>query len=127
MIRSLFAFVLVLATGCVGPPPVSAQTSFVLVRRGDDGLTIKIIDAVQAALLSSGRFVRGNDADQADVRIEFGGHAVWRRVGDRTDASIGLTLYRRDAFAAGTTIRCYEDELEVCGRAVLAFAEQHAG
>ncbi|HEX5005828.1 MAG TPA: hypothetical protein VFV70_01870 [Hyphomonadaceae bacterium] len=102
----------------------SEPTPFAFSRAGDDGLTLKISEAILDQLRSSGEFV---ESSQGEIRLHIDGHAAWRRVGDRVDASIRLNLYREGDWAAGATIQCYEDEVEVCGRAALEFARRYIG
>jgi hypothetical protein len=127
MIRHFIAHAFVFAAACahVSENP-DAPMLLEFSQRGDDGLTQKISEAILSHLLSSGEFVLDSVESSQVVRLEVNGHAIWRQDGDRVDATVGLKLHRADGLAAGTTVRCYEDQVEVCGRAALEFVRRIA-
>ncbi len=108
------------SSGCTTSKPV-APLVFDFVRRGDDGLTMRIGQAIVSELEASGEFVSRKVATESpNLQVQLNGHAISREVGGRVDASVALEVRRSDT-ASSTSIRCYADETVVCGRAALEF------
>ena len=98
------------------PAPIRILTG------GDDGLTQRLLDAIEERLRSSGRFAPSPVTSNSNVlRMTIPTHVQWEPVGNRTRVRYQLEFRRGETgeafgFFEGT---CWENELSVCARQAL--------
>ncbi len=87
---------------------------------GDDGLTLRLGDAVEEEFRLSSRFSHGPaGAVPGALKVIIPTHVRWREVGDQTHVTYRLELElngRRRSAKGGT---CWESDLNQCARQVV--------
>jgi hypothetical protein len=103
------------------------RTPVAIWRAGDDGLTLRFADALQAAFRASPRFSEGQSKEPGTLIVTIADHLGWKEVGNRTRASYKVTysdFSKRPLGSVGGT--CWDDELDQCAAKVVKQAEKAA-
>ena len=129
MRRLLTTFAAILLSACVtqneGSESTTSATPVEVWVGGDDGLTIRLADAVEEALKASPRFTyveRGSVPDA--LRLGLPGHVTWAKVDGRVRVKYRVELERRGQKLAGAEGGCWESELQRCALAILRTTEK---
>ena len=93
-----------------------------IVTGGDDGLTLRLADAVRHKFERSALFALA-PAGTLNVRsVGIPTHVGWEKAGGRTRVSYLLRLERAGRKVAESGGTCWETELEVCAREIVKAA-----
>jgi hypothetical protein len=109
------------------PPiaPPDAPIRFEVWRAGDDGLTVRVGEAIEATLGSSPRFVASRGQVQGTLFI-YVEPAAWRGEPGRMHVSGNVFLSSTpDSSGLRIGISCREERLTDCAREVWAIAERN--
>jgi hypothetical protein len=117
--RATFIAVLVLAAALSAAPAMAgANAKSVPVeiwRGGDDGLSIKLSEAVERGLVASGKFVLSRGKKPGTLLITFPHHVDGVPDGERVSVGYEVTFSAPDNRILGAVKSgCHEDELTVC-------------
>jgi hypothetical protein len=109
----------------------AAQTPRVPVqvqRGGDDGLTVRLSEAIGEAFRSSSRFSIADENAKVPLKIRIPTNVNWTAVGGRTRVNYSITFSRGGSIKSGQSAGfCFEDELQRCAAHVLADAAKFIG
>jgi hypothetical protein len=107
---------------CGGPSTISggessgsARTPFEIWRGGDDGLTIRFTEALEAALLASPTFVARTGRKPGTLIVTIPSNVAWKKIGKRRRITYQVTYSdTADRVLDEASGQCWEDELEQC-------------
>ena len=121
--------VAILLSACVtqggGSESTASATPVEVWVGGDDGLTIRLADAVEQAFKSSPSFTyveRGSVPDALSVGLP--GHVTWFKVNGRVRVKYRLELEHRGQKVAGAEGGCWESELKRCALEIVRTTEK---
>jgi hypothetical protein len=115
---------LVVLYGC-STWPVRSLPLLVEVRRGgDDGLTLRLADAVETAFRCSRKFILSDGRHPGALIVTIPTNVEWRRIDNRTRLTYSVEFTGKVSRRIGArTGACWEDELSECANQVLREAE----
>lgn len=122
-------FAAFLLSACVtqheGPGGTASATPVEVWVGGDDGLTIRLADAVEQAIKASSSFTyveRGSVPDA--LSVGFPGHVTWAKVNGRIRVKYRVELGRQEQKVAEAEGACWESELQRCALAIVRMTEK---
>ena len=87
---------------------------------GDDGLTIRLKDALEAAFKSTSDFRLSSGKKLGTLIVTIPTHVGWKQAGQRTKVSYAVEFTSIDNRALGTsTGSCWDDALAKCTRKIV--------
>lgn len=96
-------------------------------RGGDDGLTLRLTDAVEAVFRASPMFAMSSGKQRGTLVVTIP-NLHWKMVGPRTQASYSIEFSGESSQHIGTsTGTCWEDELSKCAAQILKDAQSAKG
>ena len=110
--------------GIVGYVYSAEKTHIELWRVGDDGLTLRLADAIESSLKSSPTFSLSTGKKPGTLLLTIPTNVNWRKVGNRTQV-----LYRVEYSTAGgkrlgaSTGSCWDDGFNICAKKIVNDAE----
>ena len=114
LLAAPFAMTFGLAAVHAAPVPVEIR------RTGDDGLTVRFADALEAGIRGSDAFAIANANGPQHIVFQIPGHLEWRSLGDRTRISFNVEFRRNNHHLLGRSRgSCWDTELDVCVARVL--------
>jgi hypothetical protein len=97
-----------------------AKTPVEVWTGGDDGLTQRLADAIEAKLQTSSRFALTSAGTVPNaLKIIIPTHVGWREVAGKTRVSYQLGLERDGRRISARGGECWETELELCAQQVV--------
>jgi hypothetical protein len=106
---------LVTTTGCGESNPSSKLTLVEVWRGGDDGLTVRLSEALEAAFQSSSEFALTTGKKPGTLIVAIPTNIRWKQVDARTEIVYAVEFASADGRELGATSgSCWEDELQVC-------------
>ena len=117
--RAVFAAVLGVTAALTAAPAIgdtkSKSVPVEVWRGGDDGLTIKLSEAVETALKASGKFSLSRGKKPGTLLITFPHSVIGQPDGNRVSVGFEVTFSTADNRVLGEVKSgCHEDELTVC-------------
>jgi hypothetical protein len=108
--------------------PASKPVMIEVWRGSDDGLTVRLAEAVERSLKASGKFVLSRGKKPGTLLLTIPQHVDWKKTGDRMQVSYTVAFSTADNRELGSgTGTCWEDKLPDCTtyivRAAAAAAE----
>lgn len=120
----LVRLIFLTATLCACATTESAVGDTVaIVTVGDDGLTQRLADAVEANARSA-RFTISTAGQPASLTIRIPTHVGWENVGSRMRVKYRAEFQRRGVTKSSTSGECWDNELSVCASQIVAAAIQ---
>ena len=118
----------VLAASCAGTPPhASNPTPVEIWRSGDDGLTVRFEEAVDAAFEASPLFSKSSGKQTGTLIVTIPSNVDWEPIGERVRVSFKVAFTDTAGRNLGTNAgSCWEDELSTCANEVVGRAEDAA-
>jgi hypothetical protein len=99
------------------PIPVEIQ------RGGDDGLTVRLADTLEAAFQEARGFAHGDEGQPATLVVVIPRNVQWADVGARTRVIFQVEFRRADSrLLARSRGTCWETQLETCAAHILSDA-----
>src|SRR3954462_3033634 len=93
-------------------------------RGGDDGLTARFTDTLEAAVQSSRDFARGDGRQQGTLIMVIPSNVEWTEIGARTRVMFQVEFRRTDSrLLARSRGACWETQLETCAAHILRDAK----
>lgn len=116
------------AASCAGTLPHESNPTPVEVwRSGDDGLTVRFAEAVEAAFQASPLFSKSSGKQPGTLMVTISSNVGWQPVGDRVRVSFKVAFTDAAGRHLGTNAgSCWEDELSRCANEVVGRAEDAA-
>ena len=118
LLITIFALVFVLMSG-----RSSAQPRPTLVEvwcGGDDGLTIRLRDAVEHAFSTSPDFQMSSGKLSGTLLVTIPTHVEWKRAGKKTRVLYRIDLSVVDGKNFGEkTGACWDDDLQICSKSIV--------
>jgi hypothetical protein len=112
--------VLTIAAGCVASASPRYPIPVEVWRGGDDGLTIKLADAISSAFRASPDFVLSNERQAGAITISIPSNVPWKQIGNRTQVLYVANFSSATSENLGTsTGACWDDELTRCADKIL--------
>lgn len=109
---------------CVGPPLWANPITVEVWRGGDDGLTSRFADSLEAAFGRSSAFVLSNGKKPRTLIVMIPSSVGWKQIGSRTEVRYSVTFTGTVSQVLGTSEgACWEDQLSKCAVHVLKDAE----
>jgi hypothetical protein len=110
------------ATDCVAAP--TSPTQVTVWTGGDDGLTLKLSEAINTAFKESPLFVLDKSDSASAMSVAITTNVAWKRIGRRTKVTANIQIAKRtpDAPLVTATVTCWEDDLGGCARTVIKLA-----
>ena len=102
-----------------------AQTVTVAIwRGGDDGLTVRLSDAIETAFRSSTSFSISNTKQSGALLVTIPTNVPWKQVGDQTQVLYTVEFTSGDGRKLGTSEgSCWADALAECATHVVKDAQ----
>lgn len=117
-----------LAASCAGTlPHASHPTPVEVWRSGDDGLTLKFAESLDAAFQASPLFSKSRGKQPGTLIVTIPSNVAWKQIGKRVKVSFKVTFTDDADRPLGTAAgKCWEDELSKCATEVAKRAEAAA-
>lgn len=96
-----------------GAIPVEIRTG------GDDGLTLRLAEAVRNELRQSIQFTLAPGSTQSSLTISIPTHVAWDNVDGRTRVTYALSLDSAERNLGKSGGVCWEDDLRTCARQIV--------
>ena len=94
-------------------------------RVGDDGLTLRLGDALESAFNRSRDFTPGSGEQPGTLIVSVPKHVGWKEFGERTQVQYEVDFTTADGMSVGRSEgRCWEDALEKCATQILTAAKR---
>ena len=118
---------LMLFTGCAGcstaapstTAPLTVAVPVELWTGGDDGLTLRLADAVRNEFSQSALFALAPASTPNSLRATIPTHVHWEQVGAGTRVKYKLRLARGERNLGETGGVCWENDLRTCARQIV--------
>ena len=119
--KSRVVAVALVALAACATSPTSAKTTLVEVwRGGDDGLTSRFADALEATLRGAPEFSLSSGKVPGTLVVTIPTNLTWRQVGERTEVTYSVEFTGVPAQPLGSSRgSCLEDRLQDCAAHVL--------
>ena len=110
--------------GCAIEAASPEPTLVEVWRGGDDGLTLRLTDALESAFRSSPKFTLSNGRKPGTLVVTLPTHVEWRQVGTRTQVSYSVDFAAIDGRNIGASKgSCWDDALVKCASHIVGDAE----
>jgi hypothetical protein len=120
MPKSILATALVLLAACATSPSSAKPTPVEVWRGGDDGLTSRFADALEAAFRGAPEFSLSSGKVPGTLVVTIPTNLTWRKVGDRTEVTYSVEFTGAPGQPLGSSRgNCLEDRLQDCAARVL--------
>jgi hypothetical protein len=98
-------------------------------RGGDDGLTVKLLDAIKKKIVASRDFVLSTDSKPGTITIIIPSNVRWTETGARGEVSYTVELKQRldRSRTEKNTGSCWEEEISVCADQIFNYIQVFAG
>lgn len=125
---SLAVLLLATSLAACGAAPVHDRSIRVEVwRGGDDGLTTRLGDAIEAAFQHSHRFVLSSGNLPRTIIASIPSNVRWKEVNGRTRVLYKIDFTDTHSAPIGqSTGECWDDQLQKCAEAIVRDAEKVA-
>ena len=111
-------------TACSKPPLLANSTPVEVWRGGDDGLTARFADALEAAFRQAPEFSPNIGKIPGTLIVTIPTNLIWRRVANRTEVTYSVEFTDVTSQSLGTSRGiCMEDQLQNCAARVLKDAK----
>lgn len=102
----------------------AGSTPVEILRGGDDGLTVRFADALEAAFRSAPEFSFNTDTVPDTLVVTIPSNVTWIQVGDRTKVNYSIQFTTTAARLLGSSNgTCWEDQLQKCAARALEDAK----
>lgn len=89
-------------------------------RGGDDGLTLRLADALENAFKASPHFILSSGRKKGTLVVRIPTHVGWKQIGKRTRVLYNVEFASADdQNVGGSTGSCWEDALTQCAAEVV--------
>jgi len=125
-IERLAASVLIIAamTGCVTSPSAAKPIPVEVWRGGDDGLTARFGDALEAAFRAAPEFALSTGKVSGTLIVTIPSNVSWHRVGGGTEVTYSVQFSGTASSLRGNSVgACPEEQLEKCAAQVVRDAK----
>ncbi|MGI8841590.1 MAG: hypothetical protein ACR2F8_12540 [Caulobacteraceae bacterium] len=102
----------------LGTQPALAKTPVEFWHVGDDGLSERLADAIEAAIAASPDFEL-SPSGAGIIKIEIPTNVSWKKVGNRERVDFQIQTTRRGQSTISDVGECPEDNLQLCAKTVL--------
>lgn len=102
-------------SACAAPSSSVGRTSVEIRRGGDDGLTVRFADALEAAFRRAPGFSLGSGKVADTLIVTIPSNVTWKQTGDRTQVNYSIMFSTIDSQPVGSSSgTCWEDQLQQC-------------
>jgi hypothetical protein len=121
---AVIGILLLSVTACAASP---APTPVELWTVGDDGLSMRLRDAIESALDSSSEFVKSHDNEPGALIVLIPTNVDWKNVGSRTQVLYKVEFRTTsDHIVAKSNGSCWDDSLGDCADQIVKGAKKAA-
>lgn len=118
--KSLLAMALASLAACATSPSSAKTTPVEVWRGGDDGLTSRFADALEAAFRGAPEFSLSSGKVPGTLVVTIPTNLTWGQVGERTEVTYSVEFTGAPALPLGSSRgSCLEDRLQECAAHVL--------
>jgi hypothetical protein len=119
-------FTAFLLAGCATGLPMSEREATLVLVNADDGLSLRLADAIRNEVAKSTRLLTTPSDGRATLTIRIPTNVEWKQVEGRTLVKYRVE-YERAGNSRASSGTCWESELSRCGEQIVAAAITSAG